>query len=44
MSAAVCRLFHSVRWNDLNRSASLTVKNLNPENLISQHLPVKEKI
>ena len=44
MSDAVCTLFNSGRWNELNRSAFLTVKYHNPENLIFQHLPVKEKI
>ena len=44
MSDAVCSLFNSVRWNELNRSAFLTVKNHNPENLVFQHLPVKEKV
>ena len=44
MSDAVCSLCNSGRWNELNRSAFLTVKYHNPENLIFQHLPVKEKI
>ena len=44
MSDAVCRLFNSGRWNELNRSAFLTVKYHNPENLIFQHIPIKEKI
>ena len=43
MSDAVCSLFNSRRWNELNRSALLTVKYHNPENLVFQHLPVKEK-
>ena len=44
MSDAICTLFNSGRWNEINRSAFLTVKYHNPENLIFQHLPVKEKI
>ena len=44
MSDAVCTLFNSGRWNELNSSAFLTIKYHNPENLIFQHLPVKEKI
>ena len=44
MNDAVCYLFNSGRWNELNRSAFLTIKYHNPENLIFQHLPVKEKI
>ena len=44
MNDAVCYLFNSGKWNELNRSAFLTVKYHNPENLIFQHLPIKEKI
>ena len=44
MSDAVCRLFIGCKWNELNRSAFPTVKYHNPEELISHHLPVKEKI
>ena len=44
MSDAVCSLFNSGKRNELNRSAFLTVKYHNPENLVFQHLPVKEKI
>ena len=44
MNDAVCYLFNNRRWDELNRSAFLTVKYHNPENLIFQHLPVKEKI
>ena len=44
MADAICTLFNSGRWNELNRSAFLTIKYHNPENLIFQHLPVKEKI
>ena len=43
MSDAVCTLFNSGRWNELNRSAFLTVKYHNPENLIFRHLLLKEK-
>ena len=44
MNDSICTLFNSGRWNELNRSAFLTVKYHNPENLIFQHLPIKEKI
>ena len=44
MSDAVGSLFNSLRWNELKRSSFLTVKDHNPENLIFQHLPVKEKV
>ena len=44
MNDSICTLFNSGRWNELNRSAFLTVKYHNPENLIFQHLPVKEKV
>ena len=44
MSDSICSLFNSGRWDELNRSAFLTIEYHNPENLISQHLPVKEKI
>ena len=44
MNNAICTLFNSGRWNELNRSAFLTIKYHNPENLIFQHLPLKEKI
>ena len=44
MKDAICYLFNSGKWNEINRSAFLTVKNHNPENLIFQHLPIKEKI
>ena len=44
MSESICTFFNSGRWNELNRCAFLTVKYHNPENLIFQHLPVKEKI
>ena len=44
MNDAICYLFNSGKWNQLNRSAFLTIKYHNPENLIFQHLPIKEKI
>ena len=48
MSDAVCSLFNSGRWNELNRCAFLTVKYHNPENLVEnlvfQQLPVKQRI
>ena len=44
MNESICTLFNSGRWNELNRSAFLTIKYHNPENLIFQHLPIKEKI
>ena len=44
ISDAVCSLFNSGKWNELNRCAFLTVKDHNPDNLVFQHLPVKEKI
>ena len=44
MNDSICTLFNNGRWNELNRSAFLTVKHHNPPNLIFQHLPIKEKI
>ena len=44
MNDAICYLFNSGKWNQLNRFAFLTVKYHNNENQIFQHLPVKEKI
>ena len=44
MNDAVCTLFNSGKWNQLNRSAFLTTKYHNPKNIIFQHLPIKEKI
>ena len=44
MNESVCSFFNSGRWNELNRCVFLTVKYHNPENLVFQHLPVKEKI
>ena len=41
MNDAICTLFNTGKWNELNRSAFLTVKHHNPENLIFQHLPIK---
>ena len=43
MNDSICTLFNSGRWNELNRSAFLTVKYHNPPNLIFQHLPIKER-
>ena len=44
MNDAICYLFNSGNWNQLNRSVFLTIKYHNPQNLIFQHLPIKEKI
>ena len=44
MNDSICILFNSGRWSELNGSAFLTVKYHNAENLVFQHLPVKEKI
>ena len=44
MKEPICTLFNTGKWNELNRSAFLTVKYHNPPNLIFQHLPIKEKI
>ena len=44
MNDAICSLFISGRWNELNRSAFLTAKYHNPPNFLFQHLPIKEKI
>ena len=44
MNDAVCYLFNSGKWNQLNKPAFITIKYHNPENLIFQHLPIKEKI
>ena len=43
MSYVFCSLFKSGRWNELYTSAFLTVKDHNPENLVFQQLPLKEK-
>ena len=44
MSESICTLFNSGKWNELNRSAFLTNKYHNHENLVFQHLPIKEKV
>ena len=44
MEESICTLCNSGIWNELNRSAFLTVKYHNPENLVFQHLPIKQKI
>ena len=44
MNDAVCEIFKSGRWDELNRSAFVTFKYHNPENLIFQHFPIKEKV
>ena len=44
MNDAVCTLFNSGRWNELNRSAFITVKYHNPKNMIFQHLPIKKRL
>ena len=43
LNDAVCEVFVSGRWDELKRSAFLTVKYQKPANLIFQHLPVKER-
>ena len=43
MNDALCYLFNSGKWNQLKRSTFFTIKYHNPENLIFQHLPIKEK-
>ena len=44
MKESICTLFNSGRWNELNTTAFLTVKYHNPESLVFQHLPMKEKM
>ena len=44
MSDAVCSLFKSSRWNELNICAFVIVEYRNPEILVFQHLLVKGKI
>ena len=44
MNESICTFFNSGKWNEFNRSAFLTVNYHNPENLIFQHLPIKEQI
>ena len=39
-----CSLFNSGRWNELNKSAFLTVRYQDPENLVFQQIPVKKLI
>ena len=41
---SICILFISGRWKELSICAFLSVEYHNPENLVFQHLPVKEKI
>ena len=43
LNESICSLLNSGRWNELNRSAFLMVKYHNSENLVFQHLPMKEK-
>ena len=43
MNESICSLCNNGRWIELIRSAFLIVKHHNPENLVFQHLPVKEK-
>ena len=40
MNNAICKLCNSDRWEELKRSAFLTVNYHNPENLIFQHIPL----
>ena len=44
MEESICTLFNSGIWPEINKSVFLTIKYHNPENLIFQHLPIKEKI
>ena len=44
MNESICSLFSSGTWNELNRSAFLTVKYHNLDDSVFQHLPMKEKI
>ena len=43
MNESICTLFNSERWNELKRSAFITVRYHNPENLVFEKLPVKDK-
>ena len=43
MNDSICSLFISGRWIELSRSAFLTVNYHEPENLVFQHLLVREK-
>ena len=44
LTDAVCSLFNSGKWNELNRYDFLTFNYHNTENLVFEHLPLKEKI
>ena len=44
MNDAVCSLFNGQRFEELNLCCFLTVKYHNPENLIFQHLPARDRI
>ena len=44
MNESICSWSKNGSWNELKRSAFRTVKYHNPENLVFQHLPVKNKI
>ena len=44
MDEAVCDLFNSFNWDEINRSPFLIVKYHNSDSLIFQHIPVKENI
>ena len=44
MNDAVCSLFNSKEFEKLNLCCFLTVKYHNPENLIFQHLPARDRI
>ena len=43
MNETICSLLNSRRWNELKRSAFLTVNYYNPESLVFQHVPLKNK-
>ena len=42
MIDVICSLFSSGRWSEINSSAVLTLKYHNLENLVFQHIPLKE--
>ena len=44
MTDAVCKSFISGGWGELNRFAFVTIKYHNPEILIFQHIPIREKV
>ena len=44
MNDAFCEIFNNGRWDELYRSAVLTVKNQNSENLIFQLVRMREKV